>query len=185
MLDTCGGLIDEIGYDRLTTTMIAERAGIAIGSLYQFFPDKRAIAQALLLRSLNTYTQRLNERLADDGLTHWWDGVAAAIDEYITLHRTVPGIRILHHPNVVDAHALDAVGDNNIVLADQLARALIERFAIADTPRMRLTLKIVVATSGALTTLAFRRQPDGDEKVLSEAKELIRDYLQRQLASHG
>jgi AcrR family transcriptional regulator len=180
ILDTCAVLIDEIGYDRLSTTLIAERAGITIGSLYQFFPDKHAITKALMLRSLDAYARRLKKRFAGDDLTHWWDGVGAAIDEYVMLHRTVPGIRILHHGEVLDAHALDADPDNGGVVADHLARALIERFAIADTPRLRFSLKVVIAASSALTMLAFRRQPDGDERVLTEAKELVRDYLHRQ-----
>ena len=47
MLDACAELVDEVGYEGLTTTLLAERAEVAIGSVYQFFPDKRAIVQAL------------------------------------------------------------------------------------------------------------------------------------------
>src|SRR3954467_15220253 len=82
MLDACAGLVDEVGYDGLTTTLLAERAGVAIGSVYQFFPDKRAIVQALTLRSLESYLTRLGARLADEHLSEWWDAVDAAIDEY-------------------------------------------------------------------------------------------------------
>ena len=55
MLDACAGLVDEIGYEAVTTTLLAERAGVAIGSIYQFFPDKRAVVQALTLRNLEAY----------------------------------------------------------------------------------------------------------------------------------
>src|SRR5688572_24466470 len=91
MLDACAELVDDVGYDGLTTTLLAERAGVAIGSVYQFFPDKRAIVQALTLRSLEAYLTRLGDRLAADEFAHWWDAVDAAIDEYIAMHRTVPG----------------------------------------------------------------------------------------------
>ena len=50
MLDACADLLDEVGYDALSTTRIAERAGVAIGSVYQFFPDKRAVIQAVTRR---------------------------------------------------------------------------------------------------------------------------------------
>jgi AcrR family transcriptional regulator len=35
MLDACAQLVDEVGYDGLTTTLLAERAGVAIGSVYR------------------------------------------------------------------------------------------------------------------------------------------------------
>ena len=92
MLDACAQLVDEVGYDGLTTTLLAERAGVAIGSVYQFFPDKRAIVQALTLRNLEAYLQRLGSRLSQEQSTHWWGAVDAAIDEYIAMYRTTPGL---------------------------------------------------------------------------------------------
>src|SRR5436305_13842349 len=70
MLDACAELIDDLGYDGLTTTLLAERAGVAIGSVYQFFPDKRAIVQALTMRNLEAYLQRLGSRIAEERFTH-------------------------------------------------------------------------------------------------------------------
>ncbi|MEV4825435.1 TetR/AcrR family transcriptional regulator [Micromonospora sp. NPDC049274] len=181
MLDACAELVDEVGYEGLTTTLLAERAEVAIGSVYQFFPDKRAIVQALTLRTMESYLQRLDERFASDEMTHWWDGVDAGIDEYITMHRTVPGFRTLHFGDVVDLHLLDEQRDNNGVIADQLARVLIERFGLTDVPKLRFVLEIAVEAADALIKLAFRRKSDGDERVLLEAKALIREYLHRQV----
>jgi len=181
MLDACAELVDEVGYEGLTTTLLAERAEVAIGSVYQFFPDKRAIVQALTLRTMEAYLQRLNERFAGDDLTNWWDGVDAAIDEYITMHRTVPGFRTLHFGDVVDLYLLDENRDNNGVIADQLARVLVDRFGIADVPQLRFTLEIAVEAADALIRLAFHRKPTGDDRVLAEAKALVREYLHRQV----
>ncbi len=35
------------GYQKLTTTRVAERAGVSVGTLYQYFPDKRSLVTAL------------------------------------------------------------------------------------------------------------------------------------------
>lgn len=43
-------VFDEVGYDAATTHLIAAKAETAIGSLYQFFPDKAAIFKAMELR---------------------------------------------------------------------------------------------------------------------------------------
>jgi AcrR family transcriptional regulator len=216
MLDACAALVDEVGYDGLSTTLLAERAGVAIGSVYQFFPDKRAIVQALTLRNLEAYLQRLGGRFREVAFDHWWAGVDAAIDEYIAMHRSVPGFRTLHFGDVVDMHLLDEDQDNNGVIADQIARLLMEQFGEfasrtgelsgefasrtgelsgelagqtdrargrADTQRLRFALIIAVEAADALIKLAFRRDPEGDETVLAEAKVLIREYLQRHVES--
>lgn len=38
------------GYARLNTTRVAERAGVSVGTLYQYFPDKRSLVMALKQR---------------------------------------------------------------------------------------------------------------------------------------
>jgi len=181
MLDACAELVDEVGYDGLTTTLLAERAGVAIGSVYQFFPDKRAIVQALTLRSLQGYLDRLATRLIEEDFAHWWDAVDAAIDEYIFMHRTVPGFRTLHFGDVVDIHLLDEELDNNAVIVANLAKLLADRFGIPDAARLEFALAIAVETADALIKMAFRRKPEGDALVLDEAKALIKEYLHLRL----
>ncbi|MFI2271841.1 MULTISPECIES: TetR family transcriptional regulator [Catenuloplanes] len=178
MLDACAELVDEVGYEGLTTTLLAERAEVAIGSVYQFFPDKRAIVQALALRNMEAYLERLSARFAAGNLAHWWDGVDAAIDEFIGMHRTVAGFRTLHFGDVVDVHLLDEERDNNVVIANRIAEVLHEQFAVADTPTLRFALEIAVTTADSLIKLAFRRDSDGDPRIIQESKTLIRDYLQ-------
>jgi AcrR family transcriptional regulator len=185
MLDACAELVDEIGYETLTTTLLAERAGVAIGSVYQFFPDKRAIVQALTLRNLEAYLSRLSARSAAVEFAHWWDVVDAAIDEYIAMHREVPGFRTLHFGDVVDVHLLDAERDNNTIIAEQLAALLVEQFGAVAGPRLDFALAIAVEAGDALIKLAFRRDPEGDPAVLAEAKALIREYLQRHVNTVG
>jgi AcrR family transcriptional regulator len=179
MLDACAELVDLVGYEALTTTMLAERAGVAIGSVYQFFPDKRAIVQALTQRNLEAYLERITARFATDRFGHWWDVVDAGIDEYIDMHRNVPGFRTLHFGDVVDVHLLDAERDNNTIIAERLAGLLVDHFGAAAGPRLDFALAIAVEAGDALIKLAFRRDPDGDQAVLAEAKTLIRDYLHR------
>ena len=50
LIDAGAELFAEKGYEVTTMTEIASRAGAAIGSLYQFFPSKEALAEALFNR---------------------------------------------------------------------------------------------------------------------------------------
>jgi AcrR family transcriptional regulator len=47
LLDAAGSVIADVGYEAATMSEIASRAGACIGSLYQFFPNKRSLTQAL------------------------------------------------------------------------------------------------------------------------------------------
>jgi AcrR family transcriptional regulator len=53
ILEAAGQLIErqeEAKQSRVSTTLIAERAGVSVGSLYQYFPNREALVAALLRR---------------------------------------------------------------------------------------------------------------------------------------
>ena len=56
-LEAAEALFAELGFEAATMTAIAERAGSSIGALYSYFPDKKAIALALM----DTYAGQIKE----------------------------------------------------------------------------------------------------------------------------
>ncbi|MGH3951537.1 MAG: TetR family transcriptional regulator [Pseudonocardiaceae bacterium] len=177
MLDSCAELIDEVGYDALTTTLIAKRADVAVGSLYQFFPDKRAVVQALTQRNFEHFMQAVQERITSIDSTHWWDIVDTLLDVYLQMHRELPGFSKVHFGDVVDVHLLDEYRDNNSVVSDSLA-ALMSTQLHLPAEQIALPITIGVETADALLKFAFRRNPDGDQKVVDETKHMIKGYLE-------
>jgi AcrR family transcriptional regulator len=51
----------DAGKERLTTTKVAARAGVSVGTLYQYFPNKSALLQSALKRHLDEVTGALEE----------------------------------------------------------------------------------------------------------------------------
>ena len=49
------------GKTRLTTTRVAYRAGVSVGTLYQYFPNKSALLQAALSRHLHEVTEAVEQ----------------------------------------------------------------------------------------------------------------------------
>ncbi|MFW5415565.1 TetR family transcriptional regulator [Nocardiopsis sp. CNT-189] len=179
MLDACAELLDEAGYGELSTTRIAERAGVAIGSVYQFFPDKRAITQALGLRYLDMFSSRVGARIEEGGFGHWSEAVDVVIDEYLDMHRTVPGFRSLHFGDVVDVNLLDSGADNNGVIATRLRELLTALAGASEGDRLDRAVTVAVEAADAVLKLAFRRDPDGDPALIEETKLMLRAYLGR------
>lgn len=176
MLDACADLIDELGYEAVTTTLIAKRAEVAVGSLYQFFPDKRAVTQALTQRNLEYFVTTVQQHLAMENPKGWWDTVDTVFDIYLRMHREVPGFNRVHFGDIVDMRLMDDTRENDTVIADELAAVLQERFALP-AERTRLPLAVAVRAGDAVLRLAFRTEPDGDPTLVAEAKEVVRGYL--------
>jgi AcrR family transcriptional regulator len=57
ILDATIQVLLRVGKERLTTTRVALRAGVSVGTLYQYFPNKSALLQAALKRHLDEVTE--------------------------------------------------------------------------------------------------------------------------------
>ncbi|GGU55683.1 TetR/AcrR family transcriptional regulator [Streptomyces lavendofoliae] len=95
ILDACAQLIEEAGYEKLSTRDVAVRAGVPIGSVYRFFSGKRAMAAALAHRNLDRYAERVAARLAGRPGLDAYGAVDCVLDEYIAMRCTVPGFALV------------------------------------------------------------------------------------------
>src|SRR6202050_103858 len=65
ILDAVVRILKRKGFDAITTNRIAEVAGVSIGSVYQYFPDKRAIFVALHERHIREIDRLVEAQLMD------------------------------------------------------------------------------------------------------------------------
>lgn len=61
LLTAATQIFESFGYAGGTTNRIAERAGVSVGTLYQYFPSKEAVAVALLERHIQETNRKLHE----------------------------------------------------------------------------------------------------------------------------
>ncbi|MCG5214526.1 TetR/AcrR family transcriptional regulator [Streptosporangium sp. KLBMP 9127] len=187
MLDECAQLLDELGYEALTTKEVARRAEVPIGTFYQFFPDKQGLVRALALRNLEAFLGRITIRLAQAELSHWSDVVDLAVDEFIAMKRSTPGFAVVDFGEVLAAPGGPALGgtermldealENNVIVADRLRGLVVEQLGAPIGPTLDRALLVAVEAADSVLKLAFRAHPDGDPELIAECKLLVRRYL--------
>jgi AcrR family transcriptional regulator len=52
ILEAAARILEASGFEGYTTNAVAERAGVSVGSLYQYFPNKDVITHALIMREM-------------------------------------------------------------------------------------------------------------------------------------
>ncbi|KUI40894.1 TetR family transcriptional regulator [Mycobacterium sp. GA-1199] len=84
---------------KATTNRIADRAGVSIGSLYQYFPNKHALIRALAERHVNEARARMDavfKRLRDEE-PPFEESMRMILEAVVDLHRDRPGLHRLMH----------------------------------------------------------------------------------------
>ncbi|BBC37733.1 Transcriptional regulator, TetR family [Streptomyces graminofaciens] len=179
ILDACADLLDEVGYDALSTRAVALRAGVPIGSVYRFFGNKRAMADALAERNLDRFTERVTRRLQDAGGGGWRMAMDAVLDEYLDMKRNAPGFALVDFGNQIPVGGRRAEPNHRV--ADRLTALLSAYIDRAPDEDLRRAFLIAVEAADTLVHLAFRVAPEGDAKVIEETRQLLRAYLARVL----
>lgn len=95
ILDAAEATIAELGYEAATTNHIAEAAGISVGSLYRWFPDKESIAQELVRSHLDRVAARAFAAFERTGAEPTPTLVRAVVHAVATQWLATPAISVL------------------------------------------------------------------------------------------
>ena len=92
ILAAAGELFAERGYAETNTNLVAERAAVSVGSLYQFFADKDEILTALQEDWMNRLGEALDERLRADLGADPAETIENVLDIHAAFNRDPPGL---------------------------------------------------------------------------------------------
>lgn len=178
ILDGAAVVFAEAGFEGATMESIAERAQTSIGSLYQFFPNKLALFEALARRSIERSRAAVDELLdAEAKLGSWRALVDAAIDRFASLREADPDFRAMlvnFQLYGVYAEADRALHRHTI----ERVAIIIRRYAPGLAPaRRRVAATLIVEIISALLLHAQREEPAFARKLMEETKALLYRYL--------
>jgi AcrR family transcriptional regulator len=180
IVEAAAQVFERHGYAAGTTNRIAARAGVSIGTLYQYFPNKDAILVALVrahvaegIAALQPHLQSLGEG------AHFEEVLPGIVQAMVSLHSTAPTLhRVLFEetqlPSSLRAE-LEAVEDQLV----ELTAPVLATGPGLCADALRLRARVVITTIEALTHRLVLRPPQGVSmaELASEITAVVRSYM--------
>lgn len=177
IIDAASHVFAEEGFESATMEAIAARAETSIGSIYQFFPNKLSLFNALA-RHYHDKLRAFFDLLLSGPLLDqpWGDILDAGIDAFSFFHEQEPGFRAVW----VGLHLTPEVVTEGEAINREFARRL-ETVLAAKLPALPAKMRPVVATMMVeiLTAMLIvsARRPAEAKPLMTETKALLRRYL--------
>lgn len=178
ILAAAAELFVAIGYDATTTEAIAERAGTSIGSLYQFFPNKHALFDAISQQYLAGSKSLYDELLTDQAVsTPWEDLLDRMLDAFAAFHRTSVAFRAVWVNWKLSPEFIAAGEMLNQEFARRIELVLEKQatgLSVKDRP---VVATMLVEVTSAMLLVVVRRDKATGDRLLDETKAMMRRYL--------
>jgi len=178
MLEVADRLIATEGADAITTTRIATEAGISVGSVYRYLPNRGAIIEALAQYYLGRLEERMDQlvetaRAAGPDV----DLVGPAVDAFAEFYRANPGFRALWFGRHMTAEALQLDRAHKHRMAERIRDVLVARGLGRNDRRTLRISQVIQLSTDAVIQEAFRSSANGDKALLEQLKTMVRGYL--------
>lgn len=178
VLDAADRLLAEEGISALGTKQVAKAAGVSIGSLYFWFPDKESIAEALALRywdELAALVSEVADRAEEGKLA---DPVGAVLDALAAGFRGRPGFLALWFDGLRTERLREATRPMRQAVGVDVARLLLAlKGEPVPTDVLATTARMVVLVGDGILREAFRIDRSGNETLLAEGGRVLRAYI--------
>jgi AcrR family transcriptional regulator len=179
ILDNAASLLQEVGVDAFNTNLLAERAGVAVRSVYRYYPNKLAVIVALAERQAMEWQEIFSQLLIpfadpEEEPFEAWDAVLDAYASYIegkdgrsAIHRAMQAL-----PQLAEINRQD-----NDALAVAIAAALRARGVDERPSRLSLISRMLLDTQDVAVDEALSRRGRVPIQLLDELKFMHRSYL--------
>ncbi len=178
ILDAAAREFTDVGYEAATTNAIAARAGVSPGSLYQFFENKEAIAEALAERYAaelqSTHELALNDAASELSIDAWIDRV---VDPLVRFYVSNPSFKTLMYTADVSpklATSTQALQDTVLERVDAVIAARAPDLSKRQRSR---AATVSVQIFKALMPMVLAAKPSERSAIVRELKAALHGYL--------
>lgn len=185
VLAATNDLLVASGPSAVTTTSVAARAGVSVGWLYNFFDDRDALFEEILIQGLVDLDKRFDDAGFSLGGRGWRTTAAAGIDALIDFvrHGTgIAGFRVLWFSSEFSGRMTQVNRAHDDALAAHLCHGITALRADAPEVPIYLMTQTFIGLLDKGFDIAFRTDPHGDPAALAELRRAALAYLETFLA---
>lgn len=178
IVESATRILPTLGYSGATTNKIAERAGVSIGSLYQYFPHKDAIFANVFERELKKQSDEISTFIRTGKDKTLEEIIKFLSERFVTIYLGQKG---LSRELFLNASKMGQVGEvlymrNQVI--DLLTGLLVEKRGLDSVAARRKIFIALNAFMGVIQTCCILNEPPmSDETVKNECVFLLNSYL--------
>ncbi len=173
ILRAASNLLCIMPLEQITTSRIANEAGVSVGGLYRFFPDKQAILDAIAVKAVGEFQGIVERSLSEVQPVDGRALLALMIDAYVRFLDGHPDFRTIALGRHVSALTREKQVEGGAGPA-----GLVKMFLMGGEDSTGLKLRIAIETGERLIDFAFSQpEPTDRERIIAEMKGLLAGYL--------
>jgi AcrR family transcriptional regulator len=159
ILEASAQVLVEYGFRKFSTNRVARRAGVSIGTLYQYFPNKESLIAAIQQKHLDDLSAIMELAFATARDQELQAAIRTLVEADLEVHRVNPR---LHRVLVDEVAKLDAYGEERVldrIVTEGLLELLNRHRKSIRVPDLRLAVFLVMHIVESIVHAALRERP--------------------------
>ncbi len=179
ILDAAAQLLSDEGYDAVKTNLIAKRAGVSIGSIYQFFPNRFAIFNALADRQREKIATALSKTMGPKSPDRpWEESLEEGFEALAEMWRSDWAFHTVWLAIQNTAELTEAREQyREMLINEELVYFLRRILPDESESRLKTIARVMLEAGNVLLDQSMRNGDEQDPLVIDELKFLMHSYI--------
>lgn len=181
ILEAAARILAEEGAAGFNTNRVARKAGVSVGSLYQYFPNKQALLRSLLGQRVQSAEARRPPELREGSTASLEEGIRASVRWHVATHLENPGLE-----TVLNGLAAEILEEGEFEAFERRYELAVRRFLerhrdrlAVDDLEMAAFLVMQLLHIAPNRALVHHRTALEDGRMAAELSDMIIRYLTR------
>jgi AcrR family transcriptional regulator len=179
ILDAAASLLGQVPFDEITTSRVAQQAGISVGALYRFYSDRQEIFDAIAVRELEAFRAEIEQAFSARQLIFSpRKSLGRVLDAYVDFLESTPHFRELALGNHISERTRESQSDPQTGPGGILGDLLVRKCGWRPGKKLQLKIRIAAEAGDRVIAFAYKQETlEARRAVLHELKEMLTAYL--------